>query len=68
MASKVGRWGGSLSVRLPKEVALAAGLQVGDQVSVRLLDSGDLRVRPLKSPVVATREAAKALETSAPKW
>jgi antitoxin MazE len=40
------RWGHSIGLRLPCEVAQAAGLKPGDYVYVRLLDSGDIRVRP----------------------
>ncbi|SDZ72077.1 antitoxin MazE [Variovorax sp. YR266] len=43
------RWGHSIGLRLPCEVAQAAGLQPGDYVYVRLLDSGDIRVRPVKN-------------------
>lgn len=43
------RWGHSLGLRLPCEVAQAAGLKPGDYVYVRLLDSGDIRVRPAKN-------------------
>lgn len=43
------RWGHSIGLRLPCEVAQAAGLKPGDYVYVRLLDSGDIRVRPVKN-------------------
>lgn len=42
------RWGHSIGLRLPCEVAQMAGLKPGDYVHVRLLDSGDIRVRPVK--------------------
>lgn len=48
MSSRVGRWGGSLSVRLPKNVAVGAGLKAGDHVYVRLRDNGEVSVRPVK--------------------
>jgi hypothetical protein len=38
---------------LGKSLLLAAGIQEGDFVSVRLLDSGDIRVRPVKEPRAA---------------
>lgn len=46
---KITRWGHSIGLRLPCEVAQAAGLTAGDYVYVRLLDSGDIRVRPVKN-------------------
>ena len=33
---------------MPAAIMGAAGLKVGDHVFVRLLDSGDIRVRPTK--------------------
>lgn len=39
------RWGNSLGLRLPKYVTERAALQPGDQVHVRLLDSGEILVR-----------------------
>lgn len=39
------RWGNSLGLRLPKYVTERAALQAGDQVHVRLLDSGEILVR-----------------------
>ena len=47
MTSRIGQWGGSLSVRLPKNVAIGAGVKRDDEVFVRLLDSGDILVRPV---------------------
>jgi antitoxin component of MazEF toxin-antitoxin module len=35
----------------------AAGLKVGDSVFVRLLDSGDIRLRPCKRKQIVTAEA-----------
>ena len=43
------RWGNSTGLRLPASVMEAAGLEPGDYVYVRLLDTGDIRVRPAKS-------------------
>ena len=44
---KLTRWGNSIGIRIPAHVLGAAGLKVGDHVFVRLLDSGDIRVRPV---------------------
>lgn len=43
------RWGNSTGLRLPASVMEAAGLEPGDYVYVRLLDTGDIRVRPVKN-------------------
>lgn len=50
------RWGNSVGIRVPGSVLEAAGLKVGDYCEVRLLDSGDIRVRP------ATAASASAIE------
>jgi antitoxin MazE len=55
---KITRWGHSIGLRLPCEVAQAAGLKPGDYVYVRLLDSGDIRVRPAKNVQPAHPAAA----------
>ena len=43
---KVTRWGNSCGVRIPAAILQAAGLKPGDHVHIRLMDSGDLRLRP----------------------
>ncbi len=45
---KLCKWGNSLGLRVPAYVADCAHLKAGDQLSVRLLDSGDILVRPMK--------------------
>jgi len=47
------RWGNSTGLRLPASVMEAAGLEPGDYVYVRLLDTGDIRVRPVKNAQLA---------------
>lgn len=59
------RWGHSLGLRLPSEVAQAAGLKAGDYVYVRLLDSGDIRVRPAKNCQPAFPPAGEGEEGAA---
>lgn len=46
---KLTRWGNSIGIRIPAHVLGAAGLKSGDHVYVRLMDSGDIRVRPVKA-------------------
>jgi antitoxin MazE len=45
---KLTRWGNSVGIRIGVQILAAAGLQACDYVSVRLLDNGDIRVRPAK--------------------
>ena len=52
--AKLTRWGNSVGgLRLPKAVVEAAGLQVGDEVSCRLLDSGAILLTPCRRAVQA---------------
>lgn len=54
--AKVCRWGNSLGLRLPKEIATSAGLRAGALVKVRLLDNGSIIVVPLAAAVAVTEE------------
>lgn len=47
MAVKLLRWGNSAGIRLSVPVLEAAGLRIGSFVTVRALDSGEIRIRPL---------------------
>lgn len=47
MPSKASRWGNSIGVRLPAYVVERTGIKPGDDVVVRLLDSGDIVIRPV---------------------
>jgi antitoxin component of MazEF toxin-antitoxin module len=51
------RWGNSTGLRLPAAVLEAAGLKPGDYCHVRLLDSGDIRVRPAQAAQAADSPA-----------
>ena len=71
MTIQLSRWGNSTGLRLPAAIMEAAGLKVGDHVFVRLLDSGDIRVRPTKSSVpacVAGGDAAPAKPPADEPW
>jgi len=63
---RLSRWGGSTGLRLSKEIMTAAGLKPGDFVHVRLLDSGDIRVRPCKGVQVANYGEAKEAAPAKP--
>ena len=41
---QVAKWGNSLAVRIPADVARALGLKEGDEVELRALDSGEVAV------------------------
>jgi hypothetical protein len=45
---------------------MAAGMRAGDSVSLRLLDSGEIRVRPCKGVQVANSGAAKEAAPAKP--
>jgi Ser-tRNA(Ala) deacylase AlaX len=53
-------------LRLGKEIVSAANLKPGDWVSLRLLDCGDIRVRPCKGVQVANPGAAKEAAPAMP--
>ena len=53
MSVKVCKHGNSLSIRLGAHIAHLANLKAGDYVNVRLLDSGDIQVRPVKGVIAA---------------
>ena len=64
MPSKLPKWGNSLGVRLPSYVAERAGLRNGDYLYIKLTDSGDIVIRPVKQteahPGYATAVEAEA--------
>lgn len=56
---KLTRWGNSVGIRIPAHVLGAAGLKTGDHVHIRLMDSGDIRVRPVNGRQQAVSDVAK---------
>ena len=75
MTCKLLRWGNSTGLRISAAVMESAGLNVGDYVDVRLLDSGDLRVRATKGVQSAdadtatpTKGAPKAKPSEPERW
>jgi antitoxin component of MazEF toxin-antitoxin module len=48
MPSKLCKWGNSLGVRLPQYVVERSGVRAGDYLFIRLTDSGEIVVRPVK--------------------
>ena len=47
MATRLSLWGHSLGLRIPSAIAQVAGLRAGSYLEVRLLDSGEIRLRPV---------------------
>jgi antitoxin MazE len=63
---KLTRWGNSVGIRIPAQVLGGAGLKPGDHVHVRLMDSGDIRVRPVKGRQQAESVVAKTAAMTEP--
>lgn len=67
--TRLNRWGHSVGLRIPKPVLEAAGLGECSAVSVRLLDSGDIRIRPLRNIVPAeAADSAAAPIAAGDEW
>lgn len=67
MSIRLCKWGNSTGLRLPAAVLAAAGLQVGRYVTIRLLDNGELRVRPVGQVVPAETDGGSNPPTASPK-
>lgn len=63
MTTRLNRWGHSVGLRLPVAVLAASGLSVGRSVSIRVLDNGDVRVRPIGKIVPAEPDGAETAAT-----
>lgn len=62
--TRLNRWGHSVGLRLPKSVLEAAGLTERSAVSIRLLDSGEIRLRPLRNIVPAESDSSETVNAS----
>ncbi len=58
---RLNRWGHSTGLRIPAAVSSAAGLSAGRSVSLRVLDNGDIRVRPVGKIVPAEVDSADSV-------
>ena len=67
MATKLCVWGHSLGLRIPRAVTSAAGLEAGRLLEVRLLDSGEIRLKPVGAIVPALDLASHNVVVSEPK-
>lgn len=45
---KLNRWGNSMGIRLPTNIVETANLKAGDEMSVRVLDRGDILLTAIK--------------------
>lgn len=59
MSTRLCRWGHSLGLRLPSVIAQAAGLKAGSYLEVRLLDNGEIRLRPVGHIAAVDASAGK---------
>lgn len=55
----IGRWGKNLAVRVPREVAQAAGLSDGERVEIETVD-GDILIRRSEARACKRRQAEAA--------
>ena len=62
--TRLNRWGHSVGLRLPKSVLEAAGLTAHSVISIRLLDSGEIRLRPIGKVVSAESNGTDAATAS----
>lgn len=67
MSIRLCKWGNSTGLRLPAATLAAAGLAVGRSVEIRLMDNGDLRVRPVGLVVPAEPDGGSSPQTASPK-
>lgn len=67
MPVRLSRWGHSNSaIRIPHNIAESAGLKVGSLLDVRLLDSGEIRLKPVgKVNTVEDSQTAKVIHDTA---
>ena len=58
---KLSRWGNSIGMRLPRNVVETVNLKEGDEILVRVLDSGNILVMPISErPGAAVSGGGKA--------
>lgn len=59
MPTRLCPWGHSLGLRIPSVIAQAAGLRAGSYLEVRLLDCGEIRLRPVGHVAAVDSSAGK---------
>lgn len=70
-SSRVGRWGGSLSVRLPKNIVELLDIREKDYLRIRVCDDNTIQiktVKPVPAEVAGTSPMVKAEPEEATQW
>jgi antitoxin MazE len=63
---QIAKWGNSLAVRIPADVARALGLKEGDDIQLRALDAGEFAVISEKQRRAEALERIRKLAVPAP--
>lgn len=63
---QIAKWGNSLAVRIPADVARALGLKEGDDVQLRALEAGELAVITERERRAAAMQRLRQLRGTAP--
>jgi antitoxin component of MazEF toxin-antitoxin module len=63
MSIRLCKWGNSTGLRIPAALLASAGLQIGRYVTLRVLDCGEIRVRPVGQVVPAEPDGSSAPPT-----
>lgn len=66
MELQISKWGNSLAMRLPAEVARRLGLREGDSVQAQLTDDSALTIRPKKWDRRAFAAELRAMQKDMP--
>ena len=71
MANRVGKWGGSLSVRLPKNIVELLDIREKDFLRIRVCDDNTIQIKTIKSvpaEVAGMGAMVKAETEEATEW
>ena len=71
MANRVGKWGGSLSVRLPKNIVELLDIREKDFLRIRVCDDNTIQIKTIRSvpaEVVGLGAMVKAEPEEATEW
>ncbi len=67
MAGKIGRWGNSAAVRIPRDVLERAGLREGQAVEIVVVNGREVAIRPaVKAPRYTLEELVAEMERIPP--
>lgn len=71
MANRVGKWGGSLSVRLPKNIVELLDIREKDFLRIRVCDDNTIQIKtikPVSAEVPGLVDMAKAEPEEPMEW